>query len=75
MTRGSITLDDARLVQEFALHVQPILRHADSLKLVEQAKTVGRIAYCAIADARYQARAERARQACFMIPPPGFIQD
>jgi hypothetical protein len=56
MPKGSITLEDARLVHEFAQHVQPILRHGDCIKLLEQAKTVTRISYCAIAEARQNAR-------------------
>ena len=61
MAKGSITLDDARLIHEFALHMQPILR-TDYHKQCETAKTVERIAYCCIAEARQNARAERARQ-------------
>ena len=62
MAKGSITLDDARLVHEFAIHMQPMLRDRDATKQCETAKTVERIAYCCIAEARQNARAERARQ-------------
>jgi hypothetical protein len=61
MSKGSITIEDARLVYDFAQHVQPILRGSDCNKLLETAKTVGRISYCAIAEARMNARAERTR--------------
>ena len=71
MNKGSISLEDARLVHEFALHVQPMLRSHDCSKLLEAAQTCVRIAYCALTEARQNARAERMR----MIPPEGFIQD
>jgi hypothetical protein len=61
MAKGQITIEDARLVYDFATHVQPILRSSDCNKLLETAKTVTRIAYCAIAEARANARAERAQ--------------
>lgn len=61
MSKGSITLEDARIIHDFAQHMQPMLRERDATKLLETAKTVGRIAYCAIAEARMNARAERAR--------------
>ena len=53
------------MVHDFAIHVQPILRHENSLSLLKTAETVQRIAYCAIADARQLARAERARHGYF----------
>ena len=54
-----MTLEDARLVHEFARAVQPVLLNHECTHLLEKAKTVGRIAYCAIADARQKARAKR----------------
>ena len=60
MSKGTITFDDARLVHEFAIHMQPMLRDHDATKLHETAKTVERISYCAIQEARQNARAERA---------------
>lgn len=51
-----MNIEDARRVEEFAKRVQPLLRgHAYTLML-EEARRVGRIAYCCIADARQKAR-------------------
>jgi hypothetical protein len=65
MPKGHISFEDAQMVHDFAIHVQPILRHENSLSLLKTAETVQRIAYCAIADARQLARAERARHGYF----------
>jgi hypothetical protein len=57
--KASISLEDAKLVHEFAIHVQPILRHNDYNKLLESARTVQRISFCCVAEARMKIRAER----------------
>ena len=59
MAKGSITIEDARLVEAFAILVQPMLRDRQATKLCEMARTVERISYCAIADARQKERADR----------------
>ncbi len=64
MSKGRITLEDAQFIHEFARAVQPTLRHHDS-KFLEKAKTVARISYCALVEARQNARAERLRQHTF----------
>jgi hypothetical protein len=65
MPKGHITFEDAQIVHNFAIHVQPLLRHENSISLLKAAETVQRIAYCAIADARQLARAERAQHGYF----------
>ena len=65
MPKGHITIEDAQIVHDFALHVQPILRHSNSESLLNTAQMVVRIAYCSIADSRQLARAERARHGYF----------
>ena len=62
MHKGHITMEDAQLVHDFAQGVQPMLRHSNSEHLLKTAQTVVRISYCALAEARMNARAERARQ-------------
>lgn len=51
-----MSVEDARLVQGFAERMQPLLRYHDYTRLLEEARTVGRIAYCCIADARQKTR-------------------
>jgi hypothetical protein len=65
MPKGHITIEDAQIVHDFAVHVQPILRHENSISLLKTAETVRRIAYCSIAESRQLARAERARHGYF----------
>jgi hypothetical protein len=62
MIKGTMSIEDAQLVGEFAQAVQPILRQRDYNRLLETAETVGRIVYCTIAEARQNTRAERARK-------------
>jgi hypothetical protein len=57
--RGTITLTDARLVHEFAEHMQPLLREHDYTLLLKKAQTVQRISYCCIADAQQRKRFSR----------------
>ena len=61
MIKGSMTLDDAQIVHDFARDVQPILHYYSQERFVKLAKTCVRISYCTMADARAKARAERAR--------------
>lgn len=68
MSKGRITLEDAQFIHEFARAVQPTFRQHDSKNLLERAKTVARISYCAIAEARQNVRAERLRQHTFGDP-------
>lgn len=60
--KGYISFEDAKLIHDFAIHVQPLLRHDNHVSLLKNAQTVQRIAYCALAHIRQQARAARARQ-------------
>jgi hypothetical protein len=65
MPKGSITIDDAQMVHDFAIHCQPILRHDNQQTLLKTAQTIQRIAYCCMAESRQLARAERARHGYF----------
>ena len=58
MTRGSIRIDDAKLIMEFARAAKPTLEHSKCFKLLEAAKTVERIAFCAYSEARMHQAAE-----------------
>jgi hypothetical protein len=60
--KGYISVEDARIIHDFAIHVQPLLRHDNHTSLLKNAQTVQRIAYCVIAQIRQQVRAERARR-------------
>jgi hypothetical protein len=60
--KGYISGEDARIIHDFAIHVQPLLRHDNHTSLLKNAQTVQRIAYCALAHIRQQARAERAQR-------------
>lgn len=64
MTKGTISLEDARIVHDFAHNIEYALP-ASYTKLKEAARTVQRISYLSMADARQKARAERARHADF----------
>lgn len=61
MVKGRITMEDAQIVHDFARLVRPVLHSHDMNKLAGTADTVARIAYCCLAEARQNARAERAR--------------
>jgi hypothetical protein len=60
--KGYISFEDAKLIHDFAIHVQPLLRHDTHMSLLQTAQTVQRITYCALAHIRAQVREERARR-------------
>jgi hypothetical protein len=58
--KGRITRGDAEIVQAFAKHVADLTsRDVHARGLYNQARLVGRIAYCAIAEARAEERRMR----------------
>ena len=58
--KGRLTRGDAELVQAFAKHVADLSRNrSDQRGLHDEAKRVGRIAYCCIAEARQEERRMR----------------
>ena len=70
--KGYISFEDAKMIHDFAIHVQPLLRHDNHVGLLKTAQTVQRIAYCALAHIRQQARAARAQHSSL---PTGFDDD
>jgi hypothetical protein len=65
MPKGHIAIEDAKMVHDFAIHVQPVLRNHEFNDLLKTAETVRRIAYCCMAESRHLARQERTRHGYF----------
>lgn len=73
--KGYISFEDAKLIHDFAIHVQPVLRHDSHTSLLKTAQTVQRIAYCVLAHIRAQVREERAEHVRHSSLPTGFDDD